>query len=245
MEVNLAIDQGNSSAKVALFDGETLISARRYETLLPADVEDIAASHSVRKAIYSSVRFGDSALQNTVKRVAAKVEILDHLTPMPMFIDYTSPATLGHDRIAAAVGAIFEAEGQNCMVIDAGTAVTLDIVTAERHYLGGNISPGLQMRLEALHHYTSRLPIVEMDGETPLIGHDTMTAIRSGVILGLACEIESFINRIKRNFNGNLKVIVTGGDSTMIAEHVREPITIDKDLLMKGLNRILLYNEDI
>ena len=245
MEVNLTIDQGNSSAKVALFDGEKLVAARRYETLLPADVEAIAASHNVRSAIYSSVRFGDTALQEAVKRIAEKVLILDCDTPMPMVIDYTTPSTLGHDRIAAAVGAIYEAAGQNCMIIDAGTAVTLDTVTAGCHYLGGNISPGLRMRFEALHHFTSRLPIVGEEGELPLIGHDTTTAIRSGVILGLVGEIEHYICRVKEQMDGELMVILTGGDREVLSPLISVLHIIDENLLMKGLNRILLYNEKI
>lgn len=245
MEVNLTIDQGNSSAKVALFDGETLISARRYETLSPADIEAIVATYSVRNAIYSSVRFGDMALQESVKRVASKVVILDHNTPMPMVIDYATPSTLGHDRIAAAVGATYEACGENCMIIDAGTAVTLDTVTASRHFRGGNISPGLRMRFEALHHFTSRLPMVSTDGDTPMIGYDTTTAIRSGVLLGLAGEINYYIGRLSELFDGNMKVIITGGDCNELSGYIKTPLTIDENLLMKGLNRILLYNEKI
>lgn len=245
MEVNLTIDQGNSSVKVALFDGERLVAARRYESLQPSDVAAIAASYSVRRAIYSSVRCGDSALQEAVKRVAGNVVILDHNTPMPMTIDYTTPATLGHDRIAAAVGAIYEADGCNCIIIDAGTAVTLDTVTADRHYRGGNISLGLRMRFEALHHFTSRLPMVSADGELPLIGHDTATAIRSGVILGLAGEINQYVANVKELIGGDVKVIITGGDREVIAPHVAAPHVIDENLLMKGLNRILLYNEKI
>lgn len=245
MEVNLAIDQGNSSAKVALFDGETLVSERRYEELVPADIAEIASTYRVSRAIYSSVRVEDTRLQDSVREIASKVVILDHNTPMPMAIDYATPATLGHDRIAAAVGAIYEAPGRNCMVIDAGTAVTLDTVTADCHYRGGNISPGLRMRFEALHHFTSRLPLADIDGDRPLIGYDTVTAIRSGVMLGLAGEINYYIDRVSREFGGDLDVIITGGDAAVLSEYIDPQPVIDENLLMKGLNRILLYNEQI
>lgn len=245
MDINLTIDQGNSSAKVAVFDGAALVTARRYETLSVADVENIAAHYNVRQAIYSSVRLGDSPVQEAVKNIADKVMILEHDTPMPMTIDYATPSTLGHDRIAAAVGAIYEAEGTNRLIIDAGTAVTLDIVTADGHYRGGNISPGLRMRFEALHHYTSRLPLIDIDGDIPFIGYDTATAIRSGVTLGLIGEIESYITHMRRQLSEELKVIITGGDSHVIASLIDEPLCIDENLLMKGLNRILLYNEKI
>ena len=103
MEVSIAIDQGNSRAKVAIFAGEQLVELRHYEPLSIGDIEDIAVRFSVQRAIYSSVRMGDESIAAAISRISAKVIKLDHLTPMPIAIDYATPATLGHDRIAAAV----------------------------------------------------------------------------------------------------------------------------------------------
>ena len=100
MEVSIAIDQGNSRAKVAIFAGEQLVELRHYEPLSIGDIEDIAVRFSVQRAIYSSVRMGDEAIAAAISRISAKVIKLDHLTPMPIAIDYATPATLGHDRIA-------------------------------------------------------------------------------------------------------------------------------------------------
>lgn len=245
MEVNLAIDQGNSAAKVAMFDGQTLLWAKRYDRLSPDDIRRLTRGQSVRGAIYSSVSHTQAGLRDTLQSTAATTVELDHLTPMPMAIEYATPETLGHDRIAAAAGALEACQGQDCVVIDAGTALTLDTVTADGRYRGGNISPGLNMRLEALHHYTSRLPKVSPEGQTPLIGSDTQTAIRSGVEIGLACEIDGYIQRVTDLSGKEPAVIVTGGDCHTVAALMKTPAMVDENLVMRGLNRILLYNENI
>lgn len=246
MEVSLAIDQGNSSAKVAIFAGEELMELTRHDTLRAADIEAIAGRNAVRRAIYSSVRMGDDAIAEAIGRVAERVVVLDHFTPMPIAIDYATPATLGHDRIAAAVGAVSEYPGYSCMVADAGTAVTLDVVSADCRFIGGRIAPGVRMRLEALHRYTSRLPLVDAEGNTPLVGYDTATAIRSGVVQGVAGEIENCYRRLKGIYGDCLKVILTGGDAALLAPLTGiAGVVVDENLLMKGLNRILLYNDEI
>ena len=245
MEVSIAIDQGNSRAKVAIFAGEQLVELRHYEPLSIGDIEDIAVRFSVQRAIYSSVRMGDEAIAATISRISAKVIKLDHLTPMPIAIDYATPATLGHDRIAAAVGAVCEYPGCNCLVVDAGTAMTLDVVTADCRFAGGRISPGVRMRFEALHRYTSRLPLIGTDGDTPMVGYDTATAIRSGVVQGVVGEIESCYRRLCGTLGDNLKLILTGGDARLIAGLTDIDPIVDENILMKGLNRILLYNDEI
>lgn len=245
MRVNLAIDYGNSSVKVAIFDGERLIAAKRMATLNAAEVKALAPECSVRHAIYSTVRAADANVAEAVGLRADDVMALDHNTHVPLSIEYATPATLGHDRIAAAVGAAFTAQGQDCLIVDAGTAMTLDVVTADRRFLGGNISPGMRMRFEALHSHTGRLPLVDACGDIPMIGYDTATAIRSGVALGIAGEIESTIRRVSKQYGDNLKVILTGGDCRLIASLVDADVSVDEHLLMKGLNRILLYNEKI
>ncbi|MGN1246386.1 MAG: type III pantothenate kinase [Muribaculaceae bacterium] len=245
MEVSIAIDQGNSRAKVAVFAGKELVELRHYEPLRASDIMDFAGRFAVRSAIYSSVRLGDEAVAKAIDGIGARVVTLDHLTPMPLTIDYATPATLGHDRIAAAVGASNEYPGCNCLVVDAGTAVTLDVVTADCRFAGGRISPGVRMRFEALHRYTSRLPLIGADGDAPLVGYDTATAIRSGVVHGVVGEIESCYHRLCATMGDRLKVILTGGDAALIAGYIGIDAIVDENILMKGLNRILLYNDEI
>lgn len=245
MQVNLAIDQGNSAAKVAIFCNKTLVEVNRYPQLTTDLIEQIASRHSLSGVIYSSVRTGDEAVKEATTRIAPVAISLDYRTPMPITIGYHTPQTLGHDRIAAAVGASEDALGKDTLVIDAGTALTLDTVTANGIFQGGNISPGLRMRLEALHSHTSKLPQVEPNGENPLIGYDTATAIRSGVEIGIACEIDGYFRRLTESLQRQPRAIITGGDCHLIAMLMKTPVEVDEHLVMKGLNRILLYNETL
>ena len=129
MDINLAIDQGNSSAKVAFFHGEKLLGVSRYAALSPTDVEAALSGKTIHRAIYSTVKEVDCEVTEALRRIAGDAVILDYLTPIPVDNAYATPSTLGLDRLAAAVGAAFEAPGCNCLIIDAGTAVTLDLPT--------------------------------------------------------------------------------------------------------------------
>lgn len=242
--MNLTIDQGNSSAKVSVFNGNAIVAVARFDLLSISALERIIKVYDVKAAAYSSVRKPDARIMDLLRHKVKNFIYLDENTPLPVSIDYDTPHTLGHDRIAAAVGAATYAPGQNVLIVDAGTAVTLDIVTADCRFLGGNISPGLHMRFEALHNYTSRLPLVDYKGEVPLIGHNTVTAIRAGVVGGLVSEIDSYIDKIKAEM-GDLTVIFTGGDCKFLASRVSHRVKVVDNLLSIGLNRILSYNENI
>ncbi len=243
--MNLTIDQGNSSAKVSVFDGNDIVAVARFDLLSISALVRIIKNYDVRAAAYSSVRKPDGRIMELLRKKVKKFIYLDENTPLPVKIDYDTPHTLGHDRIAAAVGAVTCAPGRNVLIVDAGTAVTLDIVTADGRFLGGNISPGLHMRFEALNNYTSRLPLVDYKGELPLIGHNTVTAIRAGVVGGLVSEIESFIDKISARIGGDLVVVFTGGDCKFLASQLSRKVKVVDNLLSIGLNRILSYNEDI
>jgi type III pantothenate kinase len=244
MKLNLAIDQGNSSAKVSLFEGERLIVAQRYERLSCENLRSITAKNDVGAAIYSTVQSLDAEIDGYLRENVDRYICLTHTTPMPLKIDYATPATLGHDRIAVAVGAMHERPGENLLIIDAGTAVTLDAVSKDGHFLGGNITPGLRIRFESLHNFTDKLPLVTEIGEIPPIGKDTETAIRAGVVNGLVAEIDGIVASLTRHFGG-LTVFITGGDGKFLASRMKFPSIEDDNLLAKGLNRIIIYNETI
>ena len=189
-----------------------------------------------------------------ISKLQCPVIRFDKSTPLPLEVNYRTPGTLGSDRIAAAVGAwgeapgrnrlaaavgaASEAPGQNLLVIDAGSAITIDFVGKDGKYNGGNIAPGIKMRLRALHEYTSRLPMVDKEGDTPTIGYDTETAIRSGVLNGICHEIEGYINEFKQKYCDVL-VFLTGGDEKPLKNRIKNCIFADKYLVAKGLNRIL------
>jgi type III pantothenate kinase len=166
---------------------------------------------------------------------------------MPIRLGYHTPQTLGRDRIATAVGAWTIAQrldnASDVLVIDAGTAITYDLVTMDGCFVGGNIAPGLGLRFKSLHEHTGQLPLVEADGDTPVVGYDTPTAIRSGVCLGLQGEIKSYIHDLKLS-HPRLMVFITGGDGKLL--HARlgdESVIYYEHLAAEGLNRIHLYNQ--
>ena len=158
-----------------------------------------------------------------------------------MIIKYDNPKQIGSDRIVNAVAA-YDKYGGPLIVVDTGTATTFCAINAKGEYLGGNISPGINMRLKALHKFTDKLPLVAPDGEIPAWGNTTETAIRAGVVNGIALEIEGYIRQAKERYP-SLVVFLTGGDGFVFDTNKRNDILTDKFLVLKGLNRILNYND--
>ncbi len=166
------------------------------------------------------------------------------LHQFPLKNRYLTPDTLGYDRIAAAVGAYTIYPGKNVLVIDAGTAITYDIVTAKGEFLGGNISQGLEIRFKSLNKYTNRLPILERPEERPpLLGSSTREAIQSGIVNGLLFEMDGFIEAISKEYP-KLQVVLTGGDAKYFVGKLKSSIFVDPNLNLIGLNRILEHNAD-
>ncbi len=193
------------------------------------------------RAILSSVKpVDDEILQFLSGNFDLFIE-LDHLTNLPIENLYETPETLGKDRIAAAVGASELFPDQNLLIIDAGTAITYDLVSEKNQFVGGNISPGMEMRFKALNHFTGKLPLVSCSNEFNLIGTNTTDAIRAGVQNGIVYEIEQTIEVFSRNYQ-NLQVVLTGGDSVFLAKKLDDSIFVHLNLTLIGLNRILEYN---
>ena len=236
--MNLIIDIGNNSAKFFLFQGEQIILHTRKENSSFDVIDEWNRLYDIDKVIVSSVITESQSLLDEISKLQCPVIRFDKSTPLPLEVNYRTPGTLGSDRIAAAVGAWGEAPGRNILVIDAGSAITIDFVGKDGKYNGGNISPGIKMRLRALHEYTDRLPMVEKEGDIPTIGYDTETAIRSGVINGVCHEIEGYINEFKQKYCDVL-VFLTGGDEKPLKNRIKSCIFADKYLVAKGLNRIL------
>ena len=237
--MNLIIDIGNNSAKIFLFKVEQLILHTRKSNSSFDVIDEWNRLYNIEKAIISSVIVETPELSEAISGLQCPVVRFSNSMPLPLEINYRTPHTLGSDRIAAAVGAWNEAPGRNMLVIDAGSAITIDFVGKDGKYNGGNIAPGIKMRLKALHEYTSRLPMVDKEGDTPTIGYDTETAIRSGVINGICHEIEGYINEFKQKYCDVL-VFLTGGDEKPLKNRIKSCIFADKYLVAKGLNRILL-----
>ncbi len=186
-------------------------------------------------------------IEEEVRRRAGFFVKFDHTTPVPLKNLYATPQTLGYDRLAAAVGAHSLYPDRTMLVVDFGTAITCDIVTAAGEYLGGSISPGAASRFRALHDYTEALPLCELRADEKLSGfpaRDTRSAIEQGVIQGIVAETEYRISVAEEKFPG-AGVIFTGGDAEYFAERVKFPIFAVSELVFKGLNAILEYNANL
>lgn len=239
--VHLVVDIGNSSTKSAVMSDGRVLSVCREECL-GNGLSELVSDAKISCGICSSVRELTDGERILLSSLPFPVIHLSAQTPLPLRIVYSTPGTLGPDRIASAVGAWKRMPGRNLLIIDAGTAVTYDVVTAEGEYLGGNISPGLSMRLRALHEFTGRLPLVSPDGDVPDVGYSTETAIRSGVVLGMRDEMLGCISRLSAGYD-SIFVFLTGGDAELFGIPIKNGIFADEFLLLEGLDTICSFNE--
>jgi type III pantothenate kinase len=240
--MNLVIDIGNTRTKFAVFNrGEVLITVP-VDEFLTAHIDVLKNEHpEIQKVIVSAVKDYSPALKKALHDNFETFVELDASTPLPIRNLYESPETLGKDRIAAVVGAYDLYPNTNVLVIDAGTAITYDLLTRDGKYLGGNISPGIEMRYKALNHFTGKLPKIERQESNILFGKNTMQAIRAGVQNGTVYEVDTTISRFK-DFYDNLKVIITGGDAEFFDNKLKNSFFVHFNLISLGLNRILEYN---
>jgi type III pantothenate kinase len=240
--MNLCIDIGNTFIKSAVFS-ENEIVARNQWTATGKDLANslISDSSQIRHVILCSVRDDNTVLAGMLRKYFPRLIVLDETTPVPFRNCYETANTLGKDRLAAVAGANNIYPGRNVLVIDAGTAITYDVIDEHDCYLGGNISPGLDMRLKALHNYTGRLPLVKPRHNVPFLANNTEEAIAAGVQNGIIFEMDSYISRLSEQFS-ELVVIITGGDAGFFDKKLKNTIFAHPDLILTGLNRILTYN---
>ena len=241
--MNLVIDIGNTVAKLAAFKGEQLVDVTYTSNSTLEGLAGFAGKHTFSKAIIASVVDMEKTALKQLNSLDVPCLWLDKNVSLPVENLYETPETLGYDRIAAVVGAVTQCPERDLLVIDAGTCITYEFVDAEGRYHGGNISPGLQMRFNALHHFTNRLPQVTREGRRTVVGKDTDTAIRMGVLQGLEYEIGGYIKEWRQKYP-RLLVFLTGGDEFSFDTNLKSIIFADRFLVLKGLNRILLYNDD-
>lgn len=239
--MNLAIDIGNTRAKLAWFKAGELIEKVVIEQTSPEKIFSRLTNHLVKNVIYSTVADAtDAELLAYLKEHYFFVQ-LTATTPIPIKNEYRTPETLGRDRLAAVVGAHHLLPARSCLVIDAGTCITFDLIDANGHYKGGNISPGLTMRMKAMHRFTARLPQVEQGETERWLGYDTESALKNGAQWGTIFEIKSFCHKCEEEF-GAINVILTGGDADFLAKKLKRKIFVNHDLVLVGLNKILDYN---
>lgn len=239
--MNLCIDQGNSSTKVGIFNQNELIESSVYVKFEKNELSDLLVKFPVQSCIISSVISNNEEIVKELNfKIPGLIELTDK-TDIPIENKYSTPETLGKDRLAAIVGAAWLKPGSDILVIDAGTAITYDFIDSNRNYLGGNIAPGLNLRLRSLHEFTHKLPIVEPKTESPFLGDSTESAILSGALYGIAFEIDGYIDTLKIKYP-QLSTFLTGGSTFYFDTKLKNAIFAERNLVLIGLNRILLYN---
>jgi len=235
--MNIVLDVGNTYIKAGAFEGNMLCWSHIYEKA--GDVILKIQEVKPLNVLVSSVR-KDKLFD--VLAASTNLSYFNSEIALPIKIDYKTPGTLGTDRIAAAVGATVLYPNQNNLVFDLGTCLTHGIVDLDQTYHGGSISPGLDMRLKALAHYTAKLPLVEIPTEKiDITGKSTTESIVSGVICGMQFEIEGFIAAYQNKYP-SINVLLTGGNATLFEKRLKEYIFVVAELNLIGLNRILNYN---
>jgi len=237
--LNLCIDIGNTNAKAGIFEKDTLLEVKSnlsdrsiLKLLKGEDKPDHVLISSVRKGIGRIIQYSNK-ITNTL--------VLSHKTPLPFKSLYHTPETLGLDRMAAVAASNILHPNQNCLVVDIGTCITYDLIDESGTYHGGGISPGIEMRLKAMHKFTSKLPIVAFNGSTELIGKTTKQCMLSGVANGTIAEMEGILYRYKQFFE-DLTIIFCGGGAKFFETKIKEHIFAVPNLVLIGLNRILRYN---
>jgi type III pantothenate kinase len=239
--VTLCIDNGNTLTKCAVFKNDEMINFRAIDPNNYTVISQVIQNAHIEAAIMSSVSAVPDTLMKSLRKEVKNFILLDHQTPLPIENCYETKETLGKDRLAAVLGAHHLYPADDLLVIDAGTAITYDIINHHGQYLGGNISPGLQMRFKALNYFTTQLPLLNPVDKIPDIGKNTTEAIEIGVQQGILFEVEGTIEHYKQSYP-HLKVLMTGGDAKFFDNKLKSMIFVVSNLVMIGLNRILKYN---
>ena len=223
---------------MGLFDEQSLVESVVLEGDFQEGIQNWVSQFDVEHAIVSTVR-SDSEFPEI--KIKGEFINLDHDTTLPYQVAYKTPETLGRDRIAGVAAARCEFEDLNVLIIDAGTCITYDFLTAEGKFLGGNIAPGLRMRLQSMSDYTARLPSVEQHHVEGILGGSTEEALQNGAEKGILLEIEGYKSRLEEEY-GEVVTVITGGDAQYLAVKVKTRIFVRPDLVLTGLNEILRYN---
>lgn len=239
--MNLIVDIGNTFVKVGVYCQGEILTQGQYVALMDKDLDELLGGRCAERAIVSSTRKKVEEISEVVKRHTLEMLIFDADTPVPILNDYLTPKTLGRDRLAAAVGALKLYPNRNLLVVDCGTAITIDLVTKDGCFRGGCISLGLSSRFEALHEYCQCLPLLEPSDKECLIGRTTHEAIEQGVLNSVQFEIEGYVERLSSEFD-ELCVIFTGGDAKFFVKRIKNAIFAECNLVFAGLDRILEYN---
>jgi type III pantothenate kinase len=242
--MNLTIDIGNTFTKIGIFKDNQLIFTKWDCKNLEQELLKVKSNYpEIKSVIVLSVKIVEKQILDIIRKHIQKPIVLDYKTKLDFKINYSTPETLGTDRIAAVAGARFLYPNKSILVIDIGTAITYDILENGENYLGGNISPGMDMRFTALNKFTNKLPLVDRNEKpkSTFIGDSTKSAIYNGIVVGIKNEIDSYIKQTS-DLYPNLVTVLTGGDSIFFEKLLKNECFTNKNLIFVGLNHIANIN---
>jgi type III pantothenate kinase len=239
----LAIDVGNTRIKAAVFEDNTLLE---LVVLAPNElkkkIDIILEQHpKISSIVVASVGKLDKSDFLSLKK-SVGILFISHESKFPFDNLYATPTTLGIDRLILATGATLQFPNQNRLVIDAGTCITYDFINDQNQYLGGAISPGIRLRYESLHQFTSKLPLLTKAYPENTIGNSTQQSIHSGVVNGVTLEIDGFIEEYKAQY-AKFIIILTGGDAEFLAKRLKNTIFANSNFLLESLSQTFQYNQ--
>ena len=240
MQTTLCFDFGNTRLKCAVFNNAELKEVIVLENDDVATIQSIIQQHQPTKSILSSV-INHNLLIEEVLASNTQFHKLNHTSKLPITTPVGKPETIGADRLAICSAAVHLYPNQHNLAIGLGTCITYNFINKFHEFLGGSISPGMNMRFRAMHEQTALLPMIEATHDFPLIGYDTKTNLLSGVLLGMAKEIDGIIEAYSDKY-GNFNVLITGGDMAFFVSHLKNRIFADPYLIFKGLYAISEHN---
>ena len=240
MNKTICLDFGNTRQKLALFEGDELHDVIVLREDVSTHLKEVIQQHQPTNSILSSVINHDVGVEEILNRTT-QFHKLSHLSKLPFSIPVGKPETMGADRIAIAAASVFLFPQQNNLAIGLGTCITFNFINQMGEFMGGSISPGMEMRFQAMHQFTAKLPLAKAHWNVPLIGYDTATNLQSGVVLGMAKEMDGIVDAYKEKF-GNFNALLTGGDTHLFKPHLKNKIFADPHLIFKGLYAISQYN---
>ena len=243
----LCFDFGNTRLKCAVFNASSIIEVITLENDDDDTIEGLVKKYQPQKTILSSVIEHNPNLEKILS-ASSRFHKLSHQTNLPFTAPVSKPETIGADRLALSAAAVYFYPKKNNLVIGLGSCITYNFINKNNQFLGGSISPGMEMRFKSLQTFTAKLPLIQPDPidigwNFPLVGYDTKTNILSGVMLGMAKEIDGIIDAYADKY-GNFNVLLTGGDAAYFARHLKSKIFADPGLIFKGLYAISEYNDD-
>ena len=229
----LCFDFGNTRLKASVFTNDSFVEEISFDNDSLEFISTAIEKYNPNKTILASVVNHNPEIE-TYLAANTRFHKLTSLSKFNFKIAAGKPETIGTDRLALMAAACAEFPGKNNLIIGIGTCITYNFINTQSQFLGGAISPGMEMRFKAMHDYTAKLPLVSLDKNLPLIGYDTKTNLQSGVIFGITNEINGFIEKYEEKF-GNFNAVLTGGDAPYFASQLKSRIFADIYFLYKGL----------